>query len=149
MEEGTIQFVANYGDWRAVKKLKVDQTVDARMIMEFLASLGTSLDRKVEENLRKLVALDKVDALLKEELEKVKGEEGISKALNTVKGVKMSRILKEITDLPELQKGEKKELADFCRVYAMKKALSDLGLMVDYTKIEIPGMKKAKKKGKK
>jgi len=29
-----IQFVANYGDWIAVKKLKIDEKMDARTIME-------------------------------------------------------------------------------------------------------------------
>ena len=53
----------------------------------------------------------------------------------------------EITEgLEELSKPEKKELGQFCKVYAMKKALKQTGIMVDYSEIEIPGMKRIKKK---
>ena len=65
-DEKFIQFVANYEDWVSVKKLKVEPGMEPRTVMEFLASLGTGIDKKVEENLRKCVALDKLDAALKE-----------------------------------------------------------------------------------
>ena len=45
-----------------------------------------------------------------------------------------------------MQKNEKKVLSEFCKVYAMKKALKEVKLMVDYSGIKIPGSKKAKKK---
>jgi len=61
-EEKYIQFVANYDDWVAIKKLKIEPSMDPKTIMEFLASLTISVDRKVEENLGKMVDLKKLDA---------------------------------------------------------------------------------------
>jgi len=65
MEE-VIQFIANYADWKSIKKLKIEAATDPKTIMEFLASLGTGIDRKIEDNLRKIVELDKVDAAIAE-----------------------------------------------------------------------------------
>lgn len=144
--DDTIQFIANYRDWVAVKKLKIEEKTDPMMIAEFLASLSNSFDRKIGENLGKIVKLENVDAVLTEELGKVRGAEGIAKALSVVAGTKMNKAINEITGALELQKKEKQEVIDFCKVYAMRKALKQAGLMVDYSEIEIPGMKKPKSK---
>lgn len=150
MAEQGVMFVANMGNWQSVKKLKVEEKTDPRSIMEFLASLNTGLDNKVEENLGKIIALDKVDAFLKEELAgKGKSEADIASVLAALKGPKLGKVLNEIGELPNLQKGEQDEVRDFCRVYAIRKALKQLGVMVDYTQIEIPGMKRLMKKGDK
>lgn len=141
-EEKFIQFVANYEDWVAVKKLKIEQSTDPRTIMEFLASLTTSVDAKVEANLRKIVDLAKLDAALNE-LGLGKGD--VAKALVEVSGRKISSAINEITVLEKFQKNEQKELADFCRVYATKKALLACGLKADYSFVEIPGMNRLKK----
>jgi len=142
-DEKYINFIANYDDWVSIKKLKIEPTTDARMIAEFLASLGTNIDGKIEQNLGKLVDLGKVDAAIAElEL----GKKDTGKALEEVGSRKVNSVIKEITELPELQKNEIKELQQFCKVYAMKKALKQCGLQVDYSEIEIPGMKRLKKK---
>ena len=52
-----IQFIANYDDWVAVKKLKIEEKTDPRTIMEFLAGLGIGIDRKIEQNLGKATTL--------------------------------------------------------------------------------------------
>ncbi len=111
--------------------------------MEFLASLGTSLDTKIEANLRKVVALDKVDAAI---AELGLGKKDTAKAIEEVGSRKVDAVMKEITELAQYQKGEQKELEQFCRVYAMRKVLKECGLAVDYTSIEIPGMKRLMKK---
>ena len=141
-----IQFIANYDNWVAIKKLKITEKTDPRSVMEFLAGLSMSFDRKIEDNLRKLVKLEKVDAVLKEELSSGKGADNITKSLATVSGVKINRVINEICEIDGMQKNEKKELIDFCKVYAMKKALQECKLMVDYSGIAIPGMKRLKKK---
>ncbi len=143
-DEKFIQLISNYDDWVSIKKLKIEPVTDPRTIMEFLASLGTGIDNKVEANLRKIVALDKVDAAI--------AELGLGKRSDTAKAIeevgsrKINSIIKEIVELPQFQTGEKKELEQFCRVYAMKKALKECALPVDYTGIEIPGMKRLMKK---
>lgn len=143
-------FVANYGDWKVVKKLKVTEKTDPRTVMEFLASLCSGVDRKVEANLSKLVELKKVDAVLEEELQgKGKSEADIAALLAVLNGAKLRKVLNEICGLEGLQKGEQKELKQFCRVYAIRKALKELGVMVDYSQIAIPGMKRLMKKEEK
>jgi len=145
-----IQFVANYDDWVAVKKLSISETPDPIVVMEFVASLGYSFGRKIEENLRKAVELEKVDAVLNEELEGIAGgKKGIETALAAAKNAKVVKAIKEVCDKPELQKKKKKELEEFCRAYALKKALNAAGLKVNYSEIETPSVKAAMKKAKK
>lgn len=144
MEEKYIHFIANYDDWTAIKKLKITEQTDPRTVMEFLASLATSLDRKVEENLRKTVDLKKIDEVLNE-MEFGKKENEIALVLARVNGTQINKAIKEITSLSSLQKNEQKELQDFCKVYALKEALKRCGLNIDYSKIEIPGLKRVKK----
>jgi hypothetical protein len=144
LEEG-IQFIANYGDWKAIKKLKIESATDSRTIMEFLASLGTGIDRKIEDNLRKVVDLGKVDAAIKE-IEAGKGKEAIAEIIAEVSGRRVNAAITEACSKPELQKNEQKELIGFCKVYALRKALGNAGLFVDYSNVEIPGMKRLMKK---
>ena len=142
-DEKYIQFISNYDDWVSIKKLKIEGVTDPRTIMEFLASLGTGIDNKVEANLKKIVALDKVDAAI---AELGLGNKDVGKALEEIKSRKVGSVIKEIVALPQFQTGERKELEQFCKVYATKKALRECGLQVDYTQIEIPGMKRLMKK---
>ncbi|MBU2100568.1 DUF2666 family protein [Candidatus Micrarchaeota archaeon] len=142
MEE-SIQFIANTKGWISVKKLKVTEQTDPRTVMEFLASLGTGIDRKVEENLGKIVEIEKLNYVLNEIL----GETGkdVSAVLREVNGRKVNAIVNELVEKPEWQKGEKKEVGEFLKVYSMRKALKEVKIRVDYSEINIPGMKKVKK----
>ena len=141
-EEKYIQLIANYDDWIAIRKLKIEPATDPKTVMEFLAGLGMSLDSKVEGNLGKIVALDRVDAAI---AELSLGKKDVAKALEEVSSRKVNSVIKEITGLPELQKNEQKEIGQFCKVYALKKALKECGLPVDYSSVDIPGMKRLKK----
>jgi len=140
--EESIQFIANCKGWVAIKKLKVTEKTDPKTVMEFLASLGTGIDRKVEEKLRELVELERVDNALNEVLSsgKTPGE-----AIHAVNSRAVSSVINELSDKPELQKNEKKELGEFLKVYATRKALKELKIRMDYSEIAIPGMKKTKK----
>lgn len=140
-----IQFIANYSDWKSIKKLKIEAATHPKTIMEFLASLETGIDRKIEYNLRKNVELNKVDAAIAE-LGLGKGKENVAAAIADVGGRKVNSVIKEICSKPELQKNEQNELIGFCKVYAMRKALNETGLFVDYTSVNIPGMKRMMKK---
>jgi len=140
----SIQFMANYDDWVAIKKLKIEDKTDPRTIMEFLASMMISVDRKVEQNLGRLVDLKKLDAFL-DELPAGKSEAEIAEILKSASSGKVNGVIKEITEIESLQKNERKELAGFCKVYAFKKALGKAGLSVDYSGVEIPGMKRVMK----
>ena len=141
-DEKYIQFIANYEDWVAIKKLKVTPETQPIVVMEFLSSLTYSVDSKVEANLRKIVDLTKLDAALNA-LELGKGES--AKALQEVTSRKITSVINEITTLEKFQKNEQKELWDFCMVYATRKALKACKLQVDYSDVDIPALKKLKK----
>ncbi|HIH21954.1 MAG: DUF2666 family protein [Candidatus Diapherotrites archaeon] len=147
MSEKYIQMVANYDGWVAVKKLKIEPSTDSRTVMQFLASLGISLDKKVEENLAKIVDLKKLDSAL-EELSVGKNSENIALIIEAASSGKVNRVIKEICELESLQAKEKTELQEFCKVYALKKAFKKAGLFIDYSTIQlkIPGMKKSRAK---
>ena len=140
-----IQLIANYGQWKAIKKLKIEPSTKPMTVMEFLASLETGIDRKVEENLRKAVDLEKVDAAISG-IEATKGREAIAEIIAEVTSRKVNSAINEVCSKPELQKNEQKELVGFCRVYALRKALANAGLSVDYSSVKIPGMKRLQRK---
>lgn len=144
-EDKYIQLVANYDEWVSIKKLKIGPTTDSRTVMEFLAGLGTGIDAKVEANLRKSVELEKLDKVLGEGLQEAGGEAAISKNLAFVNSRAVSSVINEICNKPELQKNEQKELRGFCKAYATRKALKACKLAIDYSDVEIPGMKRIKK----
>jgi len=141
-DEKYINFIANYDDWVSIKKLKIEPATQPKTVMEFLASLTTSIDSRVEVNLRKVVELEKLDSAITELGLGSKDYEGAIAAINSRA---VTSIIKEITEIEELQKNERKELAGFCKVYATRKVLKEIGLMVDYSEINIPGMKRLKK----
>jgi hypothetical protein len=140
--EGSIQLIANYDDWKAIRKQTITEKTDPLTVAEFLAGLTNSVDSKVEFNLKKKVALAKLDAAI-ESLGLAKGD--AVKAMEEINSRTISKVINEISAVPELQKNQQKEIADFCRVYATRKCLKACGLMIDYTQIEIPGMGRLKK----
>ncbi len=140
--EGTIQFIANYDDWKAIKKQTITEKTDPLTVAEFLAGLTKSVDAKVEFNLKKIVALEKLDAAI-DALGLAKGD--AVKAMEEINSRSISKVINEISEVERLQKNQRKEVADFCRAYATRKCLKACGLMVDYSQIEIPGMGRLKK----
>lgn len=146
--EKSIQFVANYDDWQSVKKLKIEEKTDPKTIMEFLASLTTSVDNKIEANLGKILDLKKLDSAISG-INAGKTDAEISEALAEINTRKVNAVINEICETEGRQPNEQRELKGFCRVYATKQVLKKCGLAVDYTGVEIPGMKRLMKKGAK
>ncbi|MDD3083946.1 MAG: DUF2666 family protein [Candidatus ainarchaeum sp.] len=141
--EGQIQLVANYDDWKAIKKITITEKTDPKTIMEFLAGMMRSTDNKIEQNLKKIVDLEKIDKAI-EEIEL--GKKDVGKAIEEVSSRKVNSVINEITKIDSLQKNEQKELQGFCKAYAMRKALQKCEIIVDYSEVEIPGMKRLMKK---
>lgn len=140
--EGSIQLVANYADWKAVKKITITEKTAPLTVAEFLAGLTNSVDSKIEMNLRKVVELEKIDTAIKE-INLGKGD--VASAIEEVNSRKIGKVINEITKLDKFQKNVQKELAGFCKAYAMRKALQECEIIVDYSEVEIPGMKRLKK----
>lgn len=140
--EGSIQLVANYDDWKVIRKITISEKTDPLTVAEFLANLTNSVDAKVEFNLKKIVDLAKLDKTI-DELGLAKGD--AVKAMEEINSRAVSKVINEISQIPTLQKNRQKEVGAFLKAYATKKALKACGLAVDYTQIEIPGMGRLKK----
>jgi mevalonate kinase len=140
--EGQIQLVANYGDWKAVKKITITDQTDPLVIAEFIASLTFSTDEKIIDNLRKIVELDKVDEAIKElNLSKT----DVGKAIEEVSSRKVSKVINEICKLGKFSGPVQKELVQMCKIYATKQAIKSCGLAIDFFEADIPTLKRAKK----
>ncbi len=144
--EKYIQFVANYDDWVSIKKIKIEPTTNPKTIMEFLASLITSVDKKIEDNLKKIIDLKKVEDAINEVFAGGKGASAINEALAAVNSSKVNSVINQLTEKPEWQKNEQKEIQGFCKAFAMRFALKKCGLIIDYSQVEVPGMKRLTKK---
>jgi mevalonate kinase len=140
--EGSIQFIANYEDWKVIKKITITDLTEPLVIAEFLASLTYSTDDKIESNLRKVVELDKVDKALSE-LGLGKGDSG--KAIEEVNSRTVSKVINEITKLDKFSGPVQKELMQLCKIYATKRALKACGIMNTYHEAELPNLKRVKK----
>ena len=140
--EGQIQLVANYADWKAIKKITITNVTQPLSIAEFLASLTYSTDEKIEDNLRKTVDLDKVDAAIKE-LGLGKGDIGMT--IKEVSSRKIGAVINEVCKLDKFNGPTKKEVIGLCKIYAVKKALKACGILSSYHEAEIPTLKRAKK----
>ena len=146
--EKCIQFIANYDDWVSIKKMKITEATGAKTVLEFLASLGSSFDRKIGQNLGKIIDIVQLDNALNEVLVDSAGKsaEELGKIIALVKGLKINKVISELIEkVPNLENAEKKEIEQFAKAYAMRKALKECGLQVDYSEIAIPGMKKIKR----
>jgi len=86
MEEGQIQFIANYADWKAIKKITITEKTDPRTVAEFLAGLTMSVDNKIEANLKKIVDLDKVDKAIIEDLT-TEAKQGLNLCRSSLKNI--------------------------------------------------------------
>jgi len=145
-----IQFVVKFGDWVAVRKLTMEEKTEPLQVMEFLAGLSFSFDGKIEEFLGKEIDIQRLSSAVEEEMEGAgKGAKGVNEALAKVGGAKIGRVINELCDAKARRPKEKKELKEFCKVYALRKAFKIAGLKVDYSTIETPAIKAAKKKAKK
>lgn len=146
MSDKYIQFIANYDDWQSIKKLKIEPATDPVVVVEFLASLTISVDKKVEQNLSKIVSLKGIDEAITSAPKGKSGNE-VADVLAFVAGSKMSRAISEATEkLGEsgMLKPQIKEVEELIRVYAMRKVLKNAGLMFSYDQVslKIPGVKK-------
>lgn len=146
MSDKYIQFIANYDDWQSIKKLKIEPQTDPVVVIEFLAGLTISVDKKVEQNLAKIVDLKKVDETVAE-APKGKKAGDVAEVVAFIASAKLSRVIGEVTEKlgdQGLMKPQIKEVEELIRVYAMRKALKDAGLMVSYDQVhmKIPGVKK-------
>lgn len=137
-----VQFIAKLGDWVSVKKLKMEKGIEAREVAEFLISLVMSANRKIEEFLAQEIDF--------EIIEKVVDEENIEEPLKVLENSAVKRAIKQaIKKRESLDKKIVKELEELARVFTLRYALKKAGYKIDYSDVEIPSLKLAKKLSKK
>jgi hypothetical protein len=137
-----IQFIAKLGDWIAVKKLKMEKGIKPREVAEFLISLTMSANRKVEEFLAEEIDFEAV--------RKAIDDVGIEEPLNAVENTSVKKAIKQaVKNRENLDKKIVKEFEELARVFALRYALKKAGYKIDYSEVEIPSLKLAKKLSKK
>ena len=145
-EEGYIQLVANYADWKAVKKIKIDDKASPEEIMYFLMSLSQSFDSKVEFNLKKALNLTEIENVIKEAgATKKAGANEFANLIEIINSRKTSQAINAQVDSKPLSKDEKEGLRQACLIYLTRKVLGNNGIAVDYSQVKIPGTRVSKK----
>jgi hypothetical protein len=92
-----------------------------------------------------VVDLGKLDEAIKEAgSAKKPGANEIASALELANGRKTNSVINEICEKGELSKDELQALKDACKIYSLRKILTNNGLMVDYSQVKIPGTRTPK-----
>lgn len=149
--EDTIQFIAKHGDWVVVKKTKPHENSPLENAL-FLSSVLATIYGRLEDYLHEAFDLSELDRTVEEI---VKGKRAsantIGEVISAVNGPKVSKIINGLIEGLDLQKKEKEAVKSLLKAYALRKALMDLKLKVDYSVAgeELrKGLGKFKKKGK-
>ena len=138
-QKDSIQFLAKYGDWIAVKKIACDEHTQPLDIIKFFASVSDSFDRKTIEAIAKMVDVSKIDEVINEIIPEDKGRytaEEAAKALSQAQGPKVGKIINELTEGLELEKKDLNAVKEVCKTYAVRKALEKTKIRIDYCKLE-------------
>lgn len=139
-----IEFIANTDDWKAIKRLKIDEKVPDLDIISFLASVSISFDTQIEKHLRKINDLKPIE----EYIDKItkgmgKSEEDLAKVLRGILSPNASKAINAC--IPgNITPKEKDLLKATLKVYITKKTLAKIGFTIDYTKLPIQINKKRK-----
>ena len=141
MAMGQIEFFADVGKFRAIKKMKVDEETEPVAVARFLASVQDTLARKTRDYLGKDLPVDELDGIVasicdaekKKKGWKLKGrvsEEKISKALADARGAKASRRINELVT--------GKKARELAKAYVLQTTLDALGfpLVIDVKPFE-------------
>lgn len=126
MEPGYIDFNVNVGAWKASHKTDVNNDLGSFSEAMGIARSTMGVDAVVEDNLRAITDLNKVDEIIGGEMRTV------GTALYALSGRKFGKLLVELTDKKEWQAKEKKEIQELIRMYASRKILRHFGTELNY-----------------
>ena len=135
--DNEIQFIANTNDWKAVKKLKIEDNVQGIDIATFLASVSISFDTKIEDYIKKSVNAKPIDEYI-DTITKgtFKTEEDISKVLKAINSTAANKAINACIK-EELTPKEKDLLKSFLKSYLTRKTLLKINFCVDYTNLPL------------
>ncbi len=126
MEPGYIDFVVSVGAWKAAHKTNVTNDLASFSEIMGIARSTMGVDAVLEDNLRAVTDLAKVDDALSGEMRTV------GTALYALSGRKFGKLLVELSDQKEWQAKEKKEIQELIRMYAARKILRHFGTELNY-----------------
>lgn len=127
---GQIEFFADAGKFRAVKKLKTEEDTEPIFVARFLASVQDTLARKTRDYMEQDFPVDKLDEMVAEICDAKKSKKGwklngraseerISKCLAAARGAKASRMVNEIV--------QGKKARELAKAYVLQTTLDALG----------------------
>jgi len=139
-----IQFMANTKDWKAIKKINIDENVKEIDIISFLGSVALTFDVNVETFLAKIVDLKLINKYANDLVSsKIKKEEEFAKILKELSSVKLTKFVNSL--LPEdVKNKEKNILKTIIKIVITRKILRNAGLEIDFTNVPVQGNKKKK-----
>lgn len=132
---GGVQFIANYGAWKCVKKFRVEETTNRRTVAELITSYAITLDLRFEEYLRELGNISTLDGVL----QKAPGKDAqLVHVMQFLNGNEVKGAIQKTSSGAGFP-----EYADVLRAYAIRKVLKARGIIIDYTQIKsLPGWKR-------
>ncbi len=127
---GQIEFFADTGKFRAVKKLQVVEETEPMHVARFLASVQETLVRKTRDYMDFDLPMDKLDEIIAEICDAKKSKKGwklngrvseerISKCLASARGPKATRLINEVV--------EGKKARELAKAYVLQTTLDALG----------------------
>lgn len=136
---GKIQLIANYPNWKCIKKFTISELSDPKTVGEFFVSYSISLDNRLEKYLSQIVNMEKV-------------KEIIASAPTAKMAGEVPALLQYIASPSVQQKthalGKTPLQGKLIHTYVIRSLFKQNGLMGDYTGVEIPGLKRLMKKKK-
>ena len=138
MEEG-LQLVANFKDWKAVKKLKITNETPPFAVLEFFTAFMYSTGKKLEEYMAKIGNLEEIN----KELDSCSG---FNEKLQMVRTRKMGSLFKDFISKANLPKKHQKPMKEFLQVYSVRRALKFAEINFNYAEVNVSSTKRLKKK---
>jgi hypothetical protein len=136
-KEGVIQFIANYDDWKCIKKMKITEKSNPLTVLEFLGSYSVSLEKKLEEYLGEIINLESFNKFLKE-APVGKNASAVSKTIRFLQSTALENKISELTS--------DAQTSSFLKIYAVRKLLKASSQFAEFSTVDIPGLKRLLKK---
>lgn len=130
--ENTLLFEAEFPSWRNSFEKTITSSTTEGELLSLLSQTTYGVDGLIGVCLQKLVDFPKIDLALKEiPLSKNPADFGKTLAAFNTRG--FSKIVNELADLPGLQKKEQGEMAQFIRLYCVRRVLAHSGVYLNYS----------------
>ncbi|MEK6902813.1 MAG: hypothetical protein AABX02_04475 [archaeon] len=136
MDDGFIQFIANYEEWKCIKKYRTVPTTNSLTFAEFLASYSITLDQRFVMYLRTFLDMKSLDTILSK-------SPGKSASVGELLAFLSSPpVVSTIQSIAKKESNHAGELESMLKAYAARNVLREKGLIVEYAQVGIPGLKR-------